>query len=120
MQGVFKPSLSSAASAICANDQNLQSALHLLSRDDIISWYLSKSAQRDGAQRSTQDLERNLSDRVKKNVYLIQNRLNECAPRIEGGSSSIIPIDNGVEKLISMATRPKNLVSMPLTYCPWL
>ncbi len=122
MKGIFKQALSSAASAICANGQNLQPALQLLSRDDIVAWYLSKSAQRDGTQRSTQDLERHLSDRVKKNVYLIQNRLRECAPRLDCDINSRTPkpIDDSVEKLISMATKPDNLVSMPLSFCPWL
>ena len=120
MKGIFKPALSSAASAICENRENLQPALQLLGRDDIVSWYLSKSAQRDGTQRSTQDLERHLSDRVKKNVYFIQSRLEECAPRSENDNKANIPIDDSVDKLISMATRPENLLKMPLSFCPWL
>jgi transformation/transcription domain-associated protein len=120
MKGIFKPSLSSAASAICADGQNLQPALQLLSRDDIVAWYLSKSAQRDGAQRSTQDLERHLGDRVKKNVYLIQNRLRECAPLSDGDNKTKVPLDDSVDKLIAMATKPENLVSMPLSFRPWL
>ena len=123
MNGIFKPSLSSAASAISADGQNLEPALQLLSRDDIVAWYLSKSAQRDGTQRSTQDLERHLQDRVKKNVYLIQNRMRECAPRYEKDSNSKearVPIDHSVEKLISIATKAENQVSMSLSFCPWL
>jgi len=120
MKGVFKPSLSSAASAISAYGQNIQPALHLLCRDDIISWYLSKSSQRDGPQRSTQDLERYLSDRVKKNVYMIQSRLRECAPRLDKDDKSKTALDYNVEKLITIASTPENIVSMPLTYCPWL
>ncbi len=120
MKGVFKPSLSSAASAICAHGQTLQPTLQLLCRDDIVSWYLSKSSQRDGHQRTTQDLERNLSDRVKKNVYVIQTRLRECTPRSDRENTSKTPVDDNVEKLMTMASQAENLVSMPMSYCPWL
>jgi transformation/transcription domain-associated protein len=122
MKGIVTPAMASAATAICKNESNLEQALQLLCRDDIVSWYLSKSSQREGSQRSTQDLERQLADRVKKNVLLIQSRFHECAVKsirddVEKRDSTC---DKGVKKLLSIATSAENVVSMPLNYAGWL
>ena len=120
INGVFKTSLSSAAAAISSKAQHLQPAMYILSRDDIIAWYLSKSAQREGSQMSPQDLERNLSDRVKKNVYMVQSRIRECTPRAEKEDATKSPIDERVEALMSIAMKSENLVAMPISFSPWL
>ena len=115
MKGIFAPAMASAAAAICANEQENEQSLQVLFRDDIVSWYLSKSSQRDGSQRTMQELERQLSDRVKKNVYLVHSRLRECVAT-EGSAT----VDTGVHKLISIATSPERLADMPLNFAPWL
>jgi len=115
MRGTFIPAMASAASAINDHEENLEQPLQLLFRDDIVSWYLSKSSQRDGSQRTMQELERQLSDRVKKNVHLVQSRLHECVINKDD-----TPVDAGVRKLISLATSPDNLAAMPSNYAGWL
>lgn len=127
MKGVFTPAMASAATTICNNNDSLEQALQLLCRDDIVSWYLSKSSQREGSQRSTQELERQLSDRVKKNLYLIQSRFRYCIVknakseyRLPEQQQADMTCDNGVRKLISLATNPEKLVAMPSNYAAWL
>ena len=119
-KGVFIPSMASAASAIHANEKDLKPALQLLFRDDIVSWYVSKSSQREGAMRSTQELERQLIDRVTKNVSLAQGRIKECVPNKSQEKDKKDEIDSATQRLFKLATAPENLSSMPLSYCSWL
>jgi len=120
MKGIFVPAMASAATAICNHDNGLEQALQLLCRDDIVSWYLSKSSQREGSQRSTQELERQLADRVKKNLYLVQTRFRHCAVKSNKVEQTTSTCDAGVKKLIALATAPENLVLMPSNYAAWL
>ena len=95
--------------------------LRLLLRDDIVSWYVSKSSQREGVQRPTEELERQLGDRITKNVVYIQDRLKECTPSdTHDKSKGSTPIDSGVRRLLDVATTPENQAAMPHTYCAWL
>ena len=119
MNGIFIPAMTSAATSISKHDSSLEQALQLLCRDDIVSWYLSKSSQREGSQRSTQELERQLGDRVKKNIYLIQSRIRHCAIKSPNEQKDT-SCDSGVRNLISLATSHENLVSMPSNYAAWL
>lgn len=124
LSGVFIPAMASAASAILANQNDLDPALSLLFRDDIISWYVSKSAQREGSIRSTQDLERQLADRVTRNVSLVKGRFKKCAP-IDSNSKDDnqdlnLPTDEGARQLVAMATSSENISQMSVSYCPWL
>ena len=120
MKGIFTPAMASGATAICNNESSLEQALQLLCRDDIVSWYLSKSSQREGSQRSTQELERQLADRVKKNLHLIQSRFRYCVVKSAKVEQPEMTCDTGVRKLITLATSPENLVAMPSNYAAWL
>lgn len=120
MKGIFTPAMASGATAICNNESSLEQALQLLCRDDIVSWYLSKSSQREGSQRSTQELERQLADRVKKNLHLIQSRFRYCVVKSAKIEQPEMTCDTGVRKLITLATSPENLVAMPSNYAAWL
>jgi transformation/transcription domain-associated protein len=117
MKGIFTPAMVSGATAICSHEADLEQTLQLLFRDDIVSWYLSKSS---GSQRPMHELERQLSDRVRKNIYLVQNRLRECSVIEFKRNETDVPIDDGVRKLISAATSIDNIAQMPSTYAPWL
>ena len=118
LRGVFVPVMASAASAISHHENDIEPALQLLCRDDIVSWYLSKSAQRDGSQRSNQELERQLADRISKNVKGIKGKLKQCAINLEKDKEDCI--DSGVKKLVEIATNAENLASMPVSYSAWL
>jgi len=124
LSGVFIPAMTSAASAILANQSDLDPALSLLFRDDIISWYVSKSAQREGSIRSTQDLERQLADRVTRNVSLVKGRLRKCAPvdsdSKDDNQDPNLPTDEGARQLVAIATSSENIAQMSVSYCPWL
>ena len=118
VNGVFVPVMASAATSIAQHENDIGPALQLLCRDDIVSWYLSKSAQRDGSQRSTQDLERQLSDRISRNVSGIQERIKACAIDIKSDKDD--SIDSGVKELVDIATKSENLARMPASYSAWL
>ena len=99
----------------------VQNAWYYLCRDDIVSWYLSKSSQREGS-RSTQDLERQLADRVKKNVYYIQSRIAQCkiSTKQKEGEKQLSSCDQEVKKLVEIATSAEKIAAMPLNYEGWL
>jgi len=120
LNGVFIPAIASAASALCSKENQLESAFHLLMRDDIVAWYFSKSSQREGTQRSVEDVERQLGDRVSKNVALVRMRLRDCAPSESRSSDHGSALDDKVLQLVRLATAEENLAAMPLTYCAWI
>jgi len=120
MQGNFVPGFASAASGICAYEKELSPVLHLLLRDDIVSWYTSKSTLRNDSK--TQELEHQLMDRVKKNVSLVQGRLTECCPREYSSENDVTynPADQKVRDLIEWATASESLGMMPYSYKAWV
>jgi transformation/transcription domain-associated protein len=122
LDGVFTTTMASASTAICKSESEIEQALQLICRDDIVSWYLSKSSQREGTQRSIQELEHQLADRVKKNVALIQSRFQHCSIKIlkDDETKKYDSCDYRVKELISAATSTRNLVSMPSNYAAWL
>jgi len=126
MQGNFIPGLASAAMGICAHEKELDPIFHLLLRDDIVSWYTSKSHAR--GDRKMQELERQLVERqVRKNVTLVQGRLKECNPKemnvepVSGeGVARQEPLDQRLRDLISSATSWDSLGMMPAEFQAWL
>eukprot|EP00566_Odontella_aurita_P004374 CAMPEP_0113556040 /NCGR_PEP_ID=MMETSP0015_2-20120614/17043_1 /TAXON_ID=2838 /ORGANISM="Odontella" /LENGTH=2458 /DNA_ID=CAMNT_0000457367 /DNA_START=35 /DNA_END=7408 /DNA_ORIENTATION=- /assembly_acc=CAM_ASM_000160 len=125
MQGNFIPGLASAAMGICAHEKELDPIFHLLLRDDIVSWYTSKSHAR--GDRKMQELERQLVERqVRKNVTLVQGRLKECNPKemnvepVSGeGVARQEPLDQRLRDLISSATSWDSLGMMPAEFQAW-
>eukprot|EP00557_Chaetoceros_sp_GSL56_P001585 CAMPEP_0176500498 /NCGR_PEP_ID=MMETSP0200_2-20121128/13588_1 /TAXON_ID=947934 /ORGANISM="Chaetoceros sp., Strain GSL56" /LENGTH=4498 /DNA_ID=CAMNT_0017899179 /DNA_START=1114 /DNA_END=14610 /DNA_ORIENTATION=+ len=122
LDGVFTTAMASASTAISKSEKDIEQALQLICRDDIVSWYLSKSSQREGTQRTIQELEHQLADRVKKNVALIQSRFQYCSIKNlqDDETKKYDSCDYRVKELISLATSTKNLVSMPSNYAAWL
>ena len=123
LQGLFVPSMGSAAAAMCAQREEIPTLLCLLLRDDIVNWYTSKSSPRNDTK--MQELERQLMDRVLKNAALVQGRLKECAPgygsqaeddQIDG----MEPIDRHVRGLLRKAIQAERLSMMPTPFQPWL
>jgi phosphatidylinositol kinase/protein kinase (PI-3 family) len=64
--------MSMAATAIKTSMEDIDSILRLLVRDDIVSWYTSKSMAKSDIK--TQELENQLGDRVAKNVAVVQSK----------------------------------------------
>jgi transformation/transcription domain-associated protein len=69
LEGTFIPSFVSASSALNAKQTALEPILHILLRDDIISWYTSKTQPRND--KKMQEMEKQLSERVRKNIRYV-------------------------------------------------
>jgi len=126
LEGRFIPSMAMIAEAIKGVLDDLDPVLRLLLRDDIIAWYTSKSMAKSDSK--TQELEKQLADRVSKNVGQIQVRTVECAPRLpatsnQDNSNNTVPkepVNRKVRTLIEQATSAERLCMLPATYQPWL
>lgn len=125
LDGVFVPSFVSICGAMSLRRNILEPMLHLLLRDDVISWYTSKTSAAND--KKIQDIELQLSDRVWKNVRFVQQRLDSCAPeRVENvaeaikGNVDVAPIDMKVRTLVDAACCVDRLSSMSASYQAWL
>ena len=119
IQGIFIRSMAMISGAVKQHKEEFDPILRLLMRDDILSWYTKSQAKTDS---KTQELERQLIERVSKNVYTIQSRIAECTPssKTSGDLRSSLPLDKRVEDLLKAATDPNKLCMMPASYHPWL
>jgi transformation/transcription domain-associated protein len=124
LEGVLIPSFVIISSALHAKQKLLEPVLHLLLRDDVMAWYISKSSAKND--QKMQEVERQLSDRIWSNVHFVQDRFEECSPRVvEDAAAEAIkpnpdPIDIKVRSLINAATSAEKLSLMPPAYQPWL
>ncbi len=124
LEGVFIPAFASISSAMNAKRSTLEPVLHLLLRDDILAWYISKSEARND--QKMQKLEIQLSDRIWRNVSFAQRQFEECSVRrVENATEEVVsnnpdPIDIKVRNLVDVATDSKNLSLMSPTYQAWL
>jgi len=120
LEGRFIPSMASIATALRNRMEDIDSALRLLMRDDIIAWYTSKSMAK--SDHKTQELEKQLSDRVAKNVSQFQIKIGECSVRKiepkEGLSTS--PVDQKIWTLLEEACSDEKLAKMEPTFQAWL
>lgn len=121
MEGRFVPSMAMTATAIKANMEDIDAILRLLVRDDIMSWYFSKSMAKSDSK--TQELEKQLVDRVAKNVSLIQSKISECATKKVPKTLEKLPtqpVDQRVRNLLAAATSFERLSTMESSFQPWL
>ena len=103
------------AAAILEHGGEFDSILRLLMRDDIGAWYSKSQARSDS---KTQELERQLSERVTKNVSILQSRIAECAPSRKAKKED--PIDKRVRDLCDDASNPEKLAMKATSYHAWL
>jgi transformation/transcription domain-associated protein len=123
LDGVFVPSFVSVCGAMSSRRNVLEPMIHILLRDDVISWYTSKTSAAND--KKTQEIELQLSDRVRKNVRFVQQCFDSCAPkRVENIAEAIKensdPIDTKVRTLVDAACSAERLSSMPASYHAWL
>lgn len=109
----FIRSFAMVSAAIKEHKDEFDPILRLLMRDDILAWYSKSLAKTDT---KTQELERQLIERVSKNVATLQSRFAECSP----SNRSTDPVDMRVQQLYIAATDPEKLCMMPTNYHPWL
>lgn len=104
------------AGAVNKRRDEFDPILRLLMRDDILAWYSKSLAKTDS---KTQELERQLIERVSKNVALLNSRFAECSPAIREKTASK-EIDSRVRELCDEATSVEKLAMMPTNYHAWL
>lgn len=118
LDGHFVPSMAITASAVREFKQDLTPILRLLMRDDVIAFYTRSMPKSDA---KTVEMEKQLADRVHKNVVTLMTRVTECAPRLKRDEkSSDDPIDQRVKDLVAAARSPEKLCMMPSSYQAWL
>jgi phosphatidylinositol kinase/protein kinase (PI-3 family) len=136
IRGHFLRSMAMIAGAVKEHKEEFDPILRLLMRDDILAWYSKSMAKSDS---KTQELERQLIERVSKNVHTLQVRFADCAPNTDNNTNNNTlklasgeiapaavaphdgpPIDQTVHDLFQMATDPERLCMMPASYHPWL
>ena len=124
LEGVFVPSFTGISSAIHSKRNVFEPILHLLLRDDVMSWYVSKSSAKND--QKMQEAERQLSDRVWGNVRFVQDRFEECSVRdvVDAAAEAVKPnpdpVDTKVSSLLDAATSSEKLSMMPVAYEAWL
>ena len=118
MDGALIPGICSVASSIWDHKDEIDSVLRLLLRDDMISWYTSKSMARSDTE--TQELERQFADRISKNVSLVRGRIEDCVPKVSSKSEEDSMVDAKVRSLIDLASGPETLCMAPVNFQGWL
>eukprot|EP00536_Pseudo-nitzschia_multiseries_P000672 jgi/Psemu1/233891/estExt_Genewise1.C_80142 len=117
IQGIFVRSMTMIAGAVKEHNEEFDPILRLLMRDDILAWYSKSLAKTDS---KTQELERQLIERVSKNVHTLQSRFSECAPYENIKTSDCVPLDQRVNELVQTAINPENLCMTRIGYQGWL
>lgn len=118
LSGHFVPSMANIAGAVREHKHDLSSVLRLLARDDLIAFYTRSMPKSDI---KTQEMEKQLADRVVKNAATIFSRISECAPRSNiRDQDESHPIDKRVRDLIEAARSADNVCQMPSSYQGWL
>jgi phosphatidylinositol kinase/protein kinase (PI-3 family) len=120
LEGQFIPSMTTIAGAVRDHKSDLFYALRLLARDDLIAFYTRSMPKSDS---KTQEMERQLADRVVKNAASILSRIGECAPivsREETSTSEEDPVDKTVRDLLDSSRSADKLCQMSSVYQAWL
>ena len=119
MNGRFVTSFATVADSVKKCKEEMDPILRLLMRDDIVAWYCKSMAKSDS---KLQELEKQLADRVSKNVSYLQARFTESAPKKDGDNTETSGeyIDQQVRDLIAAASDPEKLSAMPTNYQAWL
>lgn len=123
IDGRLIPSMGTVASALDKAHDDLEAALRLLLRDDIVAWYTSKSMAKEDSK--MQELEKQLLDRIMRNASSVQSKIAACAPKVTKGEEKAEtlktePVDARVKELVKEATDPEKLCMMPSNYQAWL
>ena len=119
MNGRFITSFATVADSVKNCKEEMDPILRLLMRDDIVAWYCKSMAKSDS---KLQELEKQLADRVSKNVSYLQTRFPECAPgKVKDTTKTRSGyVDQKVRDLLAAASDPAKLSAMPTNYQAWL
>ena len=117
LKGHFLPSMAKTAAAVTSSRDIVDPTLKLLLRDDLTSFYTKSIAKSDS---KTQEMERQLMDRIHKNAYLVLRHFGTCAPVVAGKGEKKKPLDHRLRELLEQAQDPNNLCLMQGSYQAWL
>lgn len=118
IRGHFVPSMSKTALAVHENRGVFDPILKLLLRDDLTSFYTKSIAKSDA---KTQEMERQLLDRITKNTLTVKSRFAECSPLLrDPPKAKERPVDHRVRELLEAAQDPSKLAMMQGSYQAWL
>jgi transformation/transcription domain-associated protein len=120
LEAPFISSIAFAASAVQACREDIDPVWRLLMRDDDLVAFYTKSLAKSDVK--TVEMEKQLVERVARNVATVHTRFAECVPRANNpeGEQTTNPIDQRVRDLIEAARNPDNLCMMSGNYQPWL
>jgi transformation/transcription domain-associated protein len=116
LSGHFLPSIAKAALAVNENKELVSPILNLLLRDDLTSFYTKSIAKSDN---KTQEMERQLMDRIVMNSSTVLKRFAECSPSFEDANADK-SVDEKLKGLIAEAQDPTNVCMMQGSYQGWL
>lgn len=117
MDGRFISSMVIIAGAVREYKEEMDPIFLLLMRDDGVAFFTKSMAKSDA---KTHEMEKQLADRVTKNVASLQGRFGECAPKKQDKSTKRDPVDKRVRELLDEASSPEKLCMMPGNYQAWL
>jgi transformation/transcription domain-associated protein len=118
LSGHFVPSMSRVALAVHENQHVMDPILKVLLRDDLTSFYTKSIAKPDN---KTQEMERQLMDRIVKNTATVKTRFAECSPTVKDlDKAKSRPVDYKVRELVAAAQDPSKLCMMQGSYQGWL
>eukprot|EP00611_Tribonema_gayanum_P023716 TRINITY_DN5051_c0_g1_i1.p1 TRINITY_DN5051_c0_g1~~TRINITY_DN5051_c0_g1_i1.p1 ORF type:complete len:1274 (+),score=406.51 TRINITY_DN5051_c0_g1_i1:441-3824(+) len=122
VDGVLTTAVATAAQGLIAQREALHSYLSLMLRDDMVSWHGSKS-QTLRKEEEVRAIERQLSERMNKNVAKLLDRLEGLCPR-EGlrdpNTGAAVAVDKRAHDLVEAAQNEGKLCFMPPTWMPWV
>ena len=141
VDGVLVPTMAAVSHAMVHKKEFIEPFLHLMLRDDILSWQTSKS--QTPREMDQKQLERALAERVKRNVQKVMERFMVCAPMLPcdktpfvsplhqpnvGGAGGAAAAAAGIgamadvraTMLVERAAKAEYLAQMSPTWQPWL
>jgi transformation/transcription domain-associated protein len=124
LDSTFITSICRVAAAVRSRRHDIDPTLRLLMRDDLVTFYTKSMAKSDS---QTQEMEKQLGDRVSRNVANLHSRFSECCPTHGIANSGNIDdkepddtVDERVRRLLASARSHSNLSQMPTSFQGWL
>jgi transformation/transcription domain-associated protein len=118
VDGRFLTSFATMSDAIREFKSELIPMMRLLMRDDLISFYTRSVPKSDS---KTQEMEKQLADRIVKNAASVLARLSDCSPPIDTNEKrKELPVNFRVRELMELAASPELLCMMPSNFQAWL
>jgi len=143
VDGVFVPTMAAVAQAMTHKREFIQPFLHLMLKDDILAWNMSKTTVSREMMLDQKKMEGMLVDRVNRNVLKVLERLTVCAPSLPTDKAPFVSplqqgaggsgmgsatnlaamgglVDSRATLLVERAAKHDYVAQMSPTWHPWL